>query len=59
MARPGKQLVAIPRPLDMPLDGSNPFFQEHPACPAETTVFSVETDVTGGKTPSAKPPPGK
>jgi hypothetical protein len=40
-----EKLLAIPRPLDMPPDGSNPFFQEHRARPAETTVFSVEADV--------------
>lgn len=40
-----EKLLAIPRPLDMPLDGSNPFFQQHRARPAETTVFSVEADV--------------
>jgi hypothetical protein len=40
-----EELLAIPRPLDMPSDGSNPFFQQHRARPAETTVFSVEADV--------------
>src|SRR5690349_2209805 len=40
-----EKLLAIPRPLDMPLDGSNPFFQQHRARPAETTVFSVEADI--------------
>ena len=40
-----EKLLAIPRPLDMPLDGSNAFFQEHRARPAETSVFSVEADV--------------
>src|SRR4051812_44397543 len=40
-----EKLLAIPRPIDMPLDGSNPFFQNHRARPAETTVFSVEADV--------------
>lgn len=40
-----EKLLAIPRPLDMPLDGSNPFFQQHRARPAETTAFRVEADV--------------
>jgi hypothetical protein len=40
-----EKLLAIPRPLDMPPDGSNSFFQQHRARPAETTVFSVEADV--------------
>jgi hypothetical protein len=40
-----EKLLAIPRPLDMPPDGSNPFFQTHRARPAETSVFSVEADV--------------
>ena len=40
-----EKLLALPRPLDMPLDGSNPFFQEHRARPAETSVFSVEADI--------------
>lgn len=40
-----EKLLAIPRPLDMPPDGSNPFFQQHRARPAETSVFSVEADV--------------
>lgn len=40
-----EKLLAIPRPLDMPMDGSSPFFQQHRARPAETTVFSVEADI--------------
>lgn len=40
-----EKLLAIPRPVDYPLDGSNPFFQSHRARPAEMTVFSVEADV--------------
>ena len=40
-----EKLLALPRPLDMPLDGSNPFFQTHRAHPAEATVFTVEADV--------------
>jgi len=40
-----EKLLAIPRPIDMPLDGSNPFFQNHRARPAETTVFSLEADI--------------
>ena len=41
-----EKLLALPRPIDMPMDSYTPFFQEHRARPAETTVWTVEADVT-------------
>ena len=40
-----EKLLALPRPIDMPLDEPSLFFQDHRARPAETTVYSVEADV--------------
>ena len=41
-----ESLLDLPRPVDLPLRESNPTMQEHRARPVETTVYSVEVDVT-------------
>lgn len=41
-----ESLFSLPRPVDMPMDSYTPFFQEHRARPAETTVWTIEADVT-------------
>lgn len=40
-----EKLLALARPKDLPLDGSNAAFQEKRAKPVETTIYSVEVDV--------------
>ena len=41
-----ESLLDLPRPVDLPLRESNPTMQEHRARPVETTVYTVEVDVT-------------
>ncbi len=41
-----ENLLNLPRSVDLPLRESNPNMQEHRARPVETTVYSVEVDVT-------------
>ncbi len=40
-----EKLLALPRPKEMPLDGSNPAYQEKRAVPVEMTIYSVEADI--------------
>jgi hypothetical protein len=39
-------MLAIPRPADLPLDDTSTWLQDHRAAPAETTIWTVEADVT-------------
>lgn len=41
-----EQMLAFPRPIDMPLSESNPFYQDRRARPVETSIWTVEADVT-------------
>ena len=41
-----EMLLALPRPNNMPIDGSSAYYRIHRANPVETTVYSVEADVT-------------
>jgi len=40
-----EELLALPRPADMPLNEANPKYQNHRARGAETTIYTIEAEV--------------